>query len=67
MSEFRIKPVDESELDTILAEDIDFTGQLSFTKPLMIKGRFKGEIDASGDLASVQAQIDRVLGVYLRT
>ena len=62
MSEFRIKPVDESELDTILAEDIDFTGQLSFTKPLMIKGKFKGEIDASGDLyvgddANVEARV----------
>lgn len=50
MAEIHIKGVDESEIDTILAEDIDFTGKLSFEDPLMIKGRFNGEIDASGDL-----------------
>lgn len=54
--------MDESELDTVLAEDIDFEGTLSFTKPLMIKGRFRGEIKALGDLyindsADVEAQI----------
>ena len=63
MSEFRIKAVDETDLDTILAEDIDFTGQLSFEKPLMIKGKFTGEIDASGDLyigdnAVVEARVE---------
>jgi cytoskeletal protein CcmA (bactofilin family) len=62
MSEVHIKSVEETELDTILADDIDFTGELSFRKPLMIKGRFKGQINASGDLyigdeANVEAQI----------
>ncbi|HUX21496.1 MAG TPA: polymer-forming cytoskeletal protein [Spirochaetia bacterium] len=62
MSEVHIKNVEETELDTILADDIDFAGELSFKKPLMIKGRFKGQINASGDLyigeeASVEAQI----------
>ncbi len=50
MSDLRIKDIDEGEIDTILADDIDFTGALSFTKPLMIKGRFQGEIDESGEL-----------------
>ncbi|MEW5814733.1 MAG: polymer-forming cytoskeletal protein [Spirochaetota bacterium] len=63
MAEVTIKPIDESDIDTILAEDIDFTGELNFTKPLMIKGKFKGEIKASGDLyigekAEVEAQIE---------
>ena len=63
MTEVHIKSVEESALDTILAEDIDFTGELSFTKPLMIKGHFKGEIKASGDLyiwddAHVEARIE---------
>ena len=63
MAEVRIKNIDETEIDTILAEDIDYTGVLSFKDPLMIKGRFKGEIRASGDLyigpnAVVEAKIE---------
>ncbi len=54
---------DEGEIDTILAEDIDFDGELTFSKPLMIKGKFTGEIKASGDLyvgtrAAVSARIE---------
>lgn len=63
MSELRIKKIEDSEIDTILAEDIDFTGELSFDKPLMIKGKFSGTINASGDLyvgdnAYVEARIE---------
>lgn len=50
MSEIHIKGVDERELDTVLAEDIHFTGELNFNKPLMIKGYFRGDIKASSDL-----------------
>jgi cytoskeletal protein CcmA (bactofilin family) len=50
MDAFQIRDVDESELDTILAPDINFSGTLRFKKPLMIKGTFRGEIDAAGDL-----------------
>ena len=46
MAEVRIKKIEESEIDTVLAEDIDFQGVLSFDKPLMVKGRFTGEIKA---------------------
>jgi cytoskeletal protein CcmA (bactofilin family) len=63
MREVRIEHVDENEIDTILAEDIDFSGVLSFQKPLMIKGLFQGEIKASSDLyigekAVVKARIE---------
>jgi len=63
MSELRIQKIEESEIDTILAEDIDFTGELSFDKPLMIKGKFSGEIHALGDLyvgddALVEAKVE---------
>lgn len=63
MSELSIQSVDESDIDTILAEDIDFTGKLSFSEPLMIKGKLKGEIESSSDLyigenAVVHAEID---------
>ncbi len=63
MSELRIRKIEETEIDTILAEDIDFTGELSFNKPLMIKGKFNGTIHALGDLyvgddALVEAKIE---------
>lgn len=63
MAEVRIKKLDENEIDTILAEDIDYQGVLSFEEPLMIKGKFSGEIKASGDLyvgqdALVEATIE---------
>ncbi len=50
MAEVRIKDMDEHEIDTILAEDIDFEGHLTFKKPLMIKGRFKGDIRSTSAL-----------------
>jgi len=63
MSELTIKNFEESEIDTILAEDIDFEGTLSFQDPLMVKGKFKGEIKAAGDLyigekAAIEARIE---------
>jgi cytoskeletal protein CcmA (bactofilin family) len=63
MRDVRINQVDENEIDTVLAEDIDFSGVLTFKKPLMIKGNFTGEIKASSDLyigekAFVKAKIE---------
>jgi len=63
MREVRIPPIDENEIDTILAEDIDFSGALSFKRPLMIKGAFHGEIKSASDLyigdkAVVKAKIE---------
>ncbi len=66
MAEVNIKNVEESEIDTILSEDIDFTGDLTFKKPLMIKGKFNGTIKSSSDLyigknAVIKAQVDASL------
>jgi len=63
MRDVRIEQVEESDIDTILAEDINFSGVLTFQKPLMIKGIFQGEIKASSDLyigekAVVKAKIE---------
>jgi len=69
MPDARISHIEESELDTILAEDIEFTGNLGFKEPLMIKGKFSGDIRAEGDLfigkkAEVHARIEaRVVSV----
>jgi cytoskeletal protein CcmA (bactofilin family) len=62
MSEVTIQTVDEADIDTILAEDIDFNGKLTFKDPLMIKGKLKGKINATGDLyigekAEVEAMV----------
>lgn len=63
MSDTIRRKIDENAVDTILADDIDFSGTLTFKEPLMIKGKFCGEIKASGDLyvgedAEVKAKID---------
>lgn len=54
--------LDEEDYDTVLAQDIDFTGTIEFEEPFMIKGRVSGRIDATSDLlidlgAVVQADI----------
>ena len=69
MPETRISHVEEAELDTVLAEDIEFNGNLSFEDPLMIKGTFTGDIKADGNLyvgkkACVHARIEaRIVSV----
>jgi len=51
MSEFRYKHIEESDLDTLMAEDVVFEGKMTFTDPLMIKGQLKGEVQSeTGDL-----------------
>ena len=41
---------DEDEIDTILAPDIEFSGTISTTKDLLIKGRVSGSITCGEDL-----------------
>ncbi|MFW6213976.1 MAG: bactofilin family protein [Spirochaetota bacterium] len=60
MSDMRIRNIDES---TVLAEDIDFDGELHFTEPLLIKGNVKGRVVSKTDLyinegARVEATIE---------
>lgn len=63
MSEVQIREVDESDIVTILSDDISFDGKLSFDDSLMIKGKFKGDIRAIGNLyvdrdAVVEARVE---------
>lgn len=44
------KVIEEKDVDTVLADDIDFSGTMKFKKSLMIKGKFDGRIDADGHL-----------------
>ncbi|MBU8914240.1 MAG: polymer-forming cytoskeletal protein [Spirochaetales bacterium] len=50
MSDLRIRAIDESTLQTVLAEDIDFDGELRFSEPLLIKGTVKGIVISDTDL-----------------
>jgi cytoskeletal protein CcmA (bactofilin family) len=66
MTEVQISAVDEEQLDTILAADVEFTGSLSFKKPLMIKGSVSGTIRSESELyidekARVEANIQALV------
>ena len=50
MSDLRIRAIDESTLQTVLAEDIDFDGELRFSEPLLVKGTVKGTVISDTDL-----------------
>lgn len=63
MADYRLRYTDETDMDTVMAEDFFFEGQMVFEKPLLIKGRFKGDIKSQGDLyineaADVEARIE---------
>ena len=40
--------VDDADFDTILSNDIDFSGTLEFEKPFLIRGKVCGEIKSTG-------------------
>ncbi|MCL2066282.1 MAG: polymer-forming cytoskeletal protein [Treponema sp.] len=42
--------LEDADFDTILSDDIDFSGTLEFEKPFLIRGKVRGEIISSGIL-----------------
>lgn len=50
MAELRVRTIDESELETVLAPDIDFEGTIEFSQPVLVKGSVRGEIKTASDL-----------------
>jgi cytoskeletal protein CcmA (bactofilin family) len=48
MAELHNDVLDDEDFDTILSQDIDFSGTLNFEKPFLIRGRLSGEISAQG-------------------
>lgn len=72
MTEVQINAVDEDLLDTVLAGDVEFSGSMTFRKPLMIKGHVSGKIRSTSELhvdekavveADIQAAVVSVKGV----
>lgn len=54
--------MEDEAFDTIIEDDISFTGNIKFKQPLMIRGTVSGKIEATSDLvidtnAVVQADI----------
>lgn len=62
MADLRVRTIDESELDTILAADVEFEGDVEFDRPLLVKGTVRGTITSPSDLyvsegASIEANV----------
>lgn len=54
--------LDEEDFDTVITDDIQFTGIVRFKKPFLVKGIVRGTIDATSELvvdtgATVEADI----------
>ena len=63
MPDRRLREFDEAEIDTILAADVEFSGELTFERSLIVKGRLSGQITVSGTLyvdegATVAARVE---------
>jgi cytoskeletal protein CcmA (bactofilin family) len=63
MTDVHNDALEDEDFDTILSEDIDFSGTLVFEKPFLIRGRLSGEIASQGLLvidegAVVEANIN---------
>ena len=63
MTDVHSNALEDEDFDTILSQDIDFSGTLNFEKPFLIRGRLSGDIIASGLLvvdeeAVVEANIN---------
>ena len=50
MADLRVRRIDESDLDSVLAEDFEFEGEIHFEKPLLVKGHVSGQISSESDL-----------------
>ena len=50
-SQYNIFDLEEEDYDTVLASDIEFEGEVTLKKPLMIKGVFSGNIESESALS----------------
>ncbi len=50
MADLRVRTIDETEIPTVLAEDIEFEGTVEFTEPLLVKGKLSGELRSASEL-----------------
>ncbi|TVR30161.1 MAG: polymer-forming cytoskeletal protein [Spirochaetaceae bacterium] len=62
MAELRLKMIDEADIDTVFADDVEFEGELAFQEPVLVKGVLKGKLESSADVyiseqATVEAEV----------
>lgn len=50
MVDVRIKNIEESDVDTLLSEDMNFEGTMSLSRPAMIKGQVSGKIESDSNV-----------------
>jgi cytoskeletal protein CcmA (bactofilin family) len=48
MTDVQNEVLEDEDFDTILSEDIEFSGVLNFEKPFLIRGKLSGDISATG-------------------
>lgn len=70
MAEIHSRKINEKEIDSIFDKDISFSGDFYFTNKVMIKGKFTGSIEGTGELyidekARVEAEI-KANEVYIK-
>ena len=62
MVDLRLKMIDEADIDTLLAEDVEFEGDLAFQDAVLVKGSLRGRLESSADVyVSEQARVDAEL------
>ena len=50
MSDLRIRSIDEASLETVIARDVQFEGEMTLTDPILIKGKISGTITSGSNL-----------------
>ncbi|MBO7431201.1 MAG: polymer-forming cytoskeletal protein [Spirochaetia bacterium] len=63
MVDVRIKNIEESDVDTLLSDDMSFEGSIKLSRPAMIKGQVTGKIESDNNVfiekeADVKADIN---------
>ena len=48
MTDVHNEVLEDEDFDTVLSQDIEFTGVLNFQKPFLIRGKVSGDISAQG-------------------
>ena len=59
MSDLRVRAIDEDDIGTIIADDVEFDGQMFFEQPVLIRGKIKGSVSSQDDVfISEEAVVD---------
>jgi len=48
VSNVNVDIMEDDDFDTVLSQDIDFSGTMAFEEPFLIRGNVSGDIDAKG-------------------